>query len=272
MLAVLDRLMQEGQIDWFKFDYNIDVDNDFDLTGADAKNTRLHEHLQGCYQWLDDIAKKYPQVILKNCASGGRRWDLGIARHTHAAWISDTVNPRFSPQVAYGALVEFAPETCNHWMVGDINPKRRGGYGATITTPDPAWWDFMFRIAMNGQTGISSRLDLWPPEALKRAQDNVSLYKRIRGTIHGADVYHLTDALAAGANPTGWMGLQYYQPIEGSCVVLIYRLGLSESEQSFRLKSLKPGQHYNVLADGKTDWHSHRPASDRAWVDRRTAG
>lgn len=251
MLAVLDRLMQEGQIDWFKFDYNIDVGNEFDPAGSDAKNSRLHEHLQGYYQWLDDIAKKYPKVILENCASGGRRWDLGIARYTHTAWISDTVNPRFSPQVAYGALIEFAPETCNHWMVGDINPKRRGGYGATITTTDPAWWDFMFRIAMNGQTGVSSRLDFWPPEALKCAQDNISLYKRIRGTIHGADVYHLTDAPAAGPNPTGWMGIQYNQPLDDSCVALIFRLSLGDPEQPFRLKSLKPGQNYNVLVDGK---------------------
>jgi alpha-galactosidase len=250
MMSVIDRLMKEGQIDWFKFDYNIDIGNNFDSRGDLAENTRLYNHLEGYYQWLDEIARKYPHVILENCSSGGRRWDLGIARHTHTSWISDTVNPRYSVQAAYGATIEFVPEICNHWMAGDLKPNMRGDYGATITTTDPGWWDFMFRIAMNGQTGFSSRLDLWTPAALERAKENVALYKRIRGTIAGADVYHLTAAPAAGYNPTGWMALEYFQPAKSSGVVLAYRLGESDPEHQLHLKGLEPGRAYQVSGDG----------------------
>jgi alpha-galactosidase len=251
MMGVIDRLVREVNIDWFKFDYNIDIGNEFDPRGDTTGNTRLHDHLRGYYQWLDEIARKYPDIVLENCASGARRWDLGIARHTHTSWISDTVNPRYSVQVAYGATIEFAPEICNHWMVGDLKPKMRGGYGATITTTDPAWWDFMFRIAMNGQTGVSSRLDLWPPAALERAKQNVALYKRIRGVIQGADVYHLTDAPAAGYNPTGWMALQYVRPAMSASVVLAYRLEKSEAKRQIRLKGLEASRNYRIQCDGK---------------------
>ena len=57
MMSVIDRLMQEGPIDWFEFDYNVDIGNDFDSRGDLAENTRLYNHLEGYYQWLDDIAQ-----------------------------------------------------------------------------------------------------------------------------------------------------------------------------------------------------------------------
>ena len=85
---------------------------------------------------------------------------------------------------------------------------------------------------------------------MKRTKENVALYKRIRGTIAGADVYHLTAAPAAGYNPTGWMALEYFQPAKSSGVVLAYRLGESDPERQLHLKGLDPGRAYQVSGDG----------------------
>ncbi|MCC7475938.1 MAG: alpha-galactosidase [Pirellulales bacterium] len=251
MHDVVARVMKQGRIDWVKFDYNIDIGNDFDPAGELATNTRLHDHLQGYFQWLDELAAKYPDLIIENCASGGRRAEPAIFAHTHTGWISDTTNPRFSVQCAWGALVEMPPEICNHWMVGDLKPKVRGGYNTQITSTDPRWWDFMFRIAMNGQFGISSRLDLWPPDATKRAAENITLYKRIRRVLHGSDVYHLTDAPEASFNPQGWMAIQYVRPDQRRSVILTFRLGESEATRSFPLHGLEPDATYSVLRDGE---------------------
>ena len=51
-------------------------------------------------------------------------------------------------------------------------------------------------------------------------------------------------------NPTGWMAIQHCQPLDDSCVALIFRLGLGDPEKHFRLRSLKPEQCYDVLVDG----------------------
>ena len=74
MMSVIDRLMKEGPIDWFKFDYNIDIGNDFDSRGDLAENTRLYNHLEGYYQWLDDIAQisaRDPRKLFERRASLG---------------------------------------------------------------------------------------------------------------------------------------------------------------------------------------------------------
>jgi alpha-galactosidase len=204
----------------------------------------LYRHLRSYYSWLDEVRAAYPRLIIENCSSGGLRFDLGIMRHTHATWLSDVVGPLPSVQLAYGCTVEFSPEVCNHWMVGDSEKPE-----VKLTNP-PGWWDFLFRVPMNGQFGISSRVFDWSPELLARAQENVALYKRIRQTIAGADVYHLTPP-PDHDQPAGWMGLQYVPEDGARSVLMAYRLGKSEPRHTFQLRGLVPGRTYGARLDGK---------------------
>jgi alpha-galactosidase len=243
--AVVDRLVRNDGVDWLKFDYNVDVGEYFDPPGPGRSGTVLYDHLRSYLEFLDKIRADYPNLVLENCSSGGLRFDLAIIAHTHTTWLSDVVDPRQSVQLAYGCTVEFAPEVCNHWMVGDEKD------GTVNLSNPPGWWDFMFRIPMNGQFGISSRVSGWSPELKKRAADNVALYKRLRPVITGADVYHLTPPPAAGKNPTGWMALQYSSPDRGRSAVMAYRLAQSEPERVFRLRGLDAGRKYRVTEEGR---------------------
>jgi hypothetical protein len=80
------------------------------------------------------------------------RFDRRIMSHEHTTWVSDNVHPIASMQLRYGCTTQFAPEVCNHWMVGDTES------GEVNLANPPGWWDFMFRVAMNGQFAISSRI------------------------------------------------------------------------------------------------------------------
>ena len=53
--------------------------------------------------------------------SGGLRFDAGIMAHAHTTWLSDNVDPAASLALGYGCTLQFAPEVCNHWMVGDTD-------------------------------------------------------------------------------------------------------------------------------------------------------
>ena len=243
--AVVDRLVREDKVDWLKLDYNVDVGQYFDPPGPGRSGTVLYDHLRHYFAFLDGIRAAYPNLVLENCASGGLRLDLAIMSHTHTTWLSDVVDPRQSVQLAYGCTVEFTPEVCNHWMVGDEHN------GSVNAANPPGWWDFMFRVPMNGQFGISSRLAGWTPELKKRAMENVALYKRLRTLIAGADVYHLTPPPAAGRDPEGWMAIQYCSEDRRRSAVMAYRLGRSEPGQVLRLRGLDPEQRYRVNEDGR---------------------
>jgi hypothetical protein len=128
-------------------------------------------------------------------------------------------------------------------MVGDKDD------GSVALNAAPGWWDFMFRVPMTGQFGISSRVLEWSPALQARAVSNVALYKRIRATLTGADVYHLTPAPDHN-RPTGWMALQYVAPDSGRAVLLAYRLARGAPSELFRLRGLDAAIHYDVLLDG----------------------
>ena len=241
--SIIDRLVRDYGIEWLKIDYNIDIGERFDPPGTGRPGDALYRHLVNYYAWLDEVRSAYPGLVIENCSSGGTRFDLGIMAHTHTTWLSDIVLPSPSVQLGYGCTVEFMPEVCNHWMVGDKDN------GEVVLTNPPGWWDFMLRVPMNGQYGISSRVFDWNPELRKRATENVALYKQLRRTIMGADVYHLTPP-PAHEDPTGWSALQYVAPDHKRSVVLAYRLGKSKAQEIFRLRGLDLGRTYHVTVIG----------------------
>ncbi len=245
--ATVDRLVQSYDLEWMKIDYNIDIGSQFDPPGVQERSGAvLADHYANYYAWLDEVRTRHPRLVIENCSSGGLRFDLGIMAHTHTNWLSDVVAPLPSVQLAYGCTTEFSPEVCNHWMVGD----GEGDRARVDPNAPPGWWDFMFRVPMNGQWGVSSRVFDWPPELRKRAAENTVLYKRIRTVIRDADVYHLTPP-PEHERPKGWMGLQYVSENRKRSVVMAYRLADSGPDQQWRLRGLDPNAWYRVSIDGK---------------------
>jgi alpha-galactosidase len=242
--SVIDRFVRDYGIEWLKIDYNIDVGELFDPPALLARPGEvLYRDRTSYYDWLDEIRSRYPDLVIENCSSGGLRFDLGIIGHTHTTWLSDEVRPKPSVQLAYGSTVEFIPEICNHWMVGD---KKNGE--VNLSNPE-GWWDFMFRVPMTGQFGISSRVFDWNPALIDRAKLNIALYKKIRHAIMGADVYHLTPC-PDHEDPNGWGTILYASPDRKRGVLLAYRLASSVSTRVFKLRGLAPGHTYQIATDG----------------------
>lgn len=247
--SVIDRLVKDYGIEWLKIDYNIDIGERFNPPHlAERRGHVLYDHLMNYYGWLDELRAAYPQLVIENCSSGGTRFDLGIIAHTHTTWLSDEVRPLPSVQLGYGCTVEFIPEVCNHWMVGD-----QDNGDVSLSNP-PGWWDFMFRVPMNGQFGISSRVFTWNDDLVRTAAANVALYKRLRQVIMGADVYHLT-VQPSHDDPRDWSALQYVSPDRKNSVLFAYRLENGAATRVFKPRGLDPSRTYRVSVD-------ETPASD----------
>ena len=243
--AVIDGLAHDYGIQWLKIDYNIEIGDNFDPPTPDSRHGDvLHSQIVNYYAWLDEVRAAHPNLVIENCASGGLRFDLGIMAHADTTWLSDEVRPKPSLQLAYGCTLQFTPGVCNHWMVGDTTD------GDVLPGDSPDWWDFMLRVPMNGQLGISSKVFEWPPDLVAHATANVALYKRIRNTIARADAYHLTEQPAHNF-PRGWMAIQYVAPGTGKSVVMAYRLEESLAEQTFKLHGLIPSAKFRITSDRK---------------------
>jgi alpha-galactosidase len=241
--SVIERLMRDYKLDWIKIDYNNDVGDLFDPLIAGQRGDVHYGHVTSYYRWLDEIREAFPNLVVENCASGGMRFDLGIIGHTHTTWLSDVVLPKLSVQLAYGSTVEFTPQVCNHWMVGDRED------GEILPNGTRGWWEFMLRVPMNGQFGISSRVFDWPAELKTVAKAEVARYARIRKVIDGADTYHLTPS-PDHDNPKDWMALQYVTSDQTKSVVNVYRLAQSNPQNTFLLRGLEVRKRYQIAENG----------------------
>src|SRR5215469_4625659 len=245
--ATVDRLVRQYGLSWLKIDHNnTDLPDTADAHGGEIPGGVLYQHVMSYYRWLDEIRTRHPELIIENCASGGLRFDTGILAHTHTNWLSDNVDPIASVALGYGCTVQFSPEVCNHWMVGDTD-------GGVVDTSKPeGWWSFMFRAPMNGQFGFSSHILDWPAALQQDARSNIALYKSVRDVIAGADVYHLTPQSKL-TQPTGWVAIQYVNGGGKESVVTAYRLWDDASERIFRLRGLDAKRSYEIIRDGHPD-------------------
>ena len=169
ILARLDWLLTEHDIDYLKWDHNRDV-----LEPGDGSRARLHEHTLAVYRMLDELRRRHPSVEFENCASGGSRIDLEILARTERTWLSDCADPleRALVQQYTGLLVP--PENAGN----DI------GSAVSHTTGRASHIDLRGGIAFLGYLGI--QWDLTKATARERAElaDWVSSYKANRGLIH----------------------------------------------------------------------------------------
>lgn len=235
-----------GGIDWVKLDYNISIGSQFQNEQGIGTGDHLRNHILAFYRWLDQLSEKYPDLILENCSSGALRMDIGILKHTHTSFVSDETSVNPSLAMAWSSTLEYTPRMINHWTVGMEN------HLPIIDESLPrGYWDYMFRVPMNGQFGISSRILDWSPELKACAKENIALYKSIRTIIADADCYHLTPQPDYN-DPRGWTVLAYITEDAGRAVVMANRG--REGDESFivKLPQLKPSARYRIEIDGKS--------------------
>lgn len=80
--GVIDRLVNEYGVGYIKMDYNIEPGIGTEIN-ADSFGDGLLEHERAYLSWLDEILKKYPDLIIENCSSGGLRMDYAmLKRHS----------------------------------------------------------------------------------------------------------------------------------------------------------------------------------------------
>ena len=86
--AVIDRVVNEYGVGYIKMDYNIEpgIGTEKD---ADSFGDGLLQHERAYLAWLDGIFRKYPDLVIENCSSGGLRMDYALLRRCSVQSTSD---------------------------------------------------------------------------------------------------------------------------------------------------------------------------------------
>lgn len=111
---VVDRLVAEFGIGFFKFDYNINPGPGTDHD-ADSVGDGLLEHNRAHLAWLDRLLDRHPGLVVENCSSGAMRMDFAMLSRLAMQSTSDQQDFVKYPPIAAAAPVSLLPEQAASW-------------------------------------------------------------------------------------------------------------------------------------------------------------
>lgn len=219
LIEHLSGMIEREGISVYRQDFNIDPLPFWRATDApDRQGITEIRHVEGLYTLWDTLRERHPDLLIDNCASGGRRIDLETVSRSMILWRSDY--HYFEPigqQCHTAGISRYLPTT-----------------GTSCGYPDA----YLMRSAMNNALGLwtawSPRAEyeiyrqFLPPEAswqpgqpfpLQRAKALAAEFRRIRGAFYG-DFYPLTPHSTAD---DVWMAYQFHVPEKDSGIVLAFR-------------------------------------------------
>lgn len=89
--AIVDRLIEEFGVGYFKFDYNTMPGVGTDV-GTGSVGEGLLEHCRAVQGWIDDI-RRHPGVIIENCGAGAMRADYAMLGRLYLSGFINRMNP-----------------------------------------------------------------------------------------------------------------------------------------------------------------------------------
>ena len=190
----------------------------------DAVGLREIRHINGLYAFLDELARRHPDLILDNCAAGGRRLDFEMMRRCIVLWRSDsTWGDNTFPQ-----NVQAMTHGLSHWL-----PLH--GLGAAATD------DLALRSGMGACGGFS--INYRNPKAVAALRTHLDSYLKVRPLDTG-DFYPLTPH---SLDTTSWIAWQFHRADLGEGIVQVFRRPDAASDTlTVKLHGLVPHQRYEI--------------------------
>ncbi|WP_243638956.1 alpha-galactosidase [Streptacidiphilus pinicola] len=168
--AVVDRLVADYAVGYFKLDYNINPGPGTDTGTSRSPGAGLLGHQRAYTDWLSDVLDRHPGLTIENCASGGMRADYALLAQAQLQSTSDQQDPLRYPPIAASAPAAIAPEQAAVWAY-----------------PQPGSTDeeiaFTVAGALLGRVHLSGHLDRMTPHQHALVAEGIAVYKRLRADI-----------------------------------------------------------------------------------------
>ena len=88
----ISRLVAEVKADWLKWDSNWWGVCTCANHGHSVTDGEFHQ-VQGVHNVLAELRRRFPDLIIENCAGGGTRTDFAMLANTHITWLHDSSTP-----------------------------------------------------------------------------------------------------------------------------------------------------------------------------------
>jgi alpha-galactosidase len=220
--------IDEGHVRWIRYDYNFDPLDRWDRSDKpETRGLTQIRYLEGEYELLDHLRKKYPDLLIESCSSGGRRIDLETMRRAHTYWKSDQTLclPTARSQETGGNL---------------LLP------GVLLNTNLPAASQasrFDLHSLFAGPLGFACDWTKLDAAARDRVRQEIAAYKKVRHLLD-KDYYPL---FPQTFDLTQWVGWQFNDPVSGEGFFVVLRPQESAyASAEVRFRGVEPDKKYKL--------------------------
>lgn len=239
-------VIERYELDLLRLDYNNQYlcEGGFNQNGEYMENTHWR-HVEAIHRIFDRIRKRFPDLLLENCASGGGRTDLGMMTRFSKTQFSDWYK---FPRVAriFNGMSMCLPPECLMFLYGSV--QSASCYGNAET---------QLQMMMQGIPQISGvayyneEINSGLKELIKKY---VKLYKEyIRPIQNKVKLYHHTPVVG-GFSGKGWVVTEAMLPDGIKGYVNINRLpGCKEDVWQMKLRGVDYSMNYTItdVANGR---------------------
>jgi alpha-galactosidase len=245
-------MISKSLIDWdvdvFRNDYNLDPGPFWALADEPGRKGMTEiRYVEGFYKFWDALLARKPNLLIDNCASGGRRIDYETCKRSIPMWRSDYECGAHddmyeaSQNESYGLNMYLPYNSTGYGITGDKYKERSisngnvalGLYG-NYKNGDP----ILFYLGMESDLPAPYTVS---PQKVKSVFDDLKKYNYLMS----GDFYPLTDF---SLTDKVWMAVQYDNPEKGEGVFLCFRRKKSFFiEAEFSLKNIDTKATYKLL-------------------------
>ncbi len=183
IIEAMTKVFSSANIKYVKWDMNrIFSDyysNALAQRGVFAQKELSHRYVMGLYKIMEELTRRFPDILFEGCSAGGNRFDLGILSYFPQIWASDDTDAIYRvgaqnnysygyPQSCYTAHVSACP---NHQTLRE--------------TP----LDTRFNVAAFASFGYECNLCDMSKEELNEIKEQIEIYKKYRQVFLYGDFY-----------------------------------------------------------------------------------
>ncbi len=173
--GVIDKVVNEYGVGYIKMDYNIEPGIGTEID-ADSVGDGLLRHERAYLEWLDGIFRKYPDLVIENCSSGGLRMDYAMLSRYSIQSTSDQEDYIQYSTIAANVPSALTSEQAAVWSY----PLRQGNPEEAVFNMVNA---MLCRIHQSGHLAELSK------ERFDLVREGIDLYKKIRCDIRQSVPY-----------------------------------------------------------------------------------
>ncbi len=245
IIEKMTEVFSSADISYVKWDMNRTFTDCFSKgLSNEHQGEVFHRYIMGLYRCMDELTKRFPDILFEGCASGGNRFDLGMLCYFPQIWASDNTDALCRAEIqtgySYGypmSVISAHVSSCPNHQTLRITPL-----------------ETRFSVAAFGICGYECNLCDMKKEALDAIKEQISLYKKWRDVLQWGTFYRGRTFSSAGESASV-LTKSKGNVMEWTCVsedkkravgMLVQKLVIPNTQSEYyAAKGLKPDVKYH---------------------------